>query len=51
MRVDALSEALDVMEDAYPDLFARGTFYIDAIENTMPAHTVMPPTMTSASQR
>ncbi|WP_227375560.1 class I SAM-dependent methyltransferase [Haladaptatus halobius] len=33
--IEINDEALDVMEDAYPDLFARGTFYIDAIENTI----------------
>ncbi|WP_227355564.1 class I SAM-dependent methyltransferase [Haladaptatus salinisoli] len=33
--IDINDEALDVMEDAYPDLAARGTFYIDAIENVV----------------
>jgi SAM-dependent methyltransferase len=34
--VEINDEAFDVMEDAYPDLYARGTFYADAIENVVP---------------
>lgn len=33
--IEINDEALDVMEDTYPDLAAQGTFYIDAIENTI----------------
>lgn len=33
--IEINDEAFDVMEDTYPDLTAHGTFYIDAIENTI----------------
>jgi SAM-dependent methyltransferase len=34
--IEINDEAFDVMADAYPDLFDRGTFYADAIEDVVP---------------
>ncbi|KYH25140.1 hypothetical protein HAPAU_27230 [Halalkalicoccus paucihalophilus] len=34
--IEINDEAIDVMEEAYPELASHGTFHIDTIENTLP---------------